>query len=60
MSKANVIPKVEHDNQSAHMLRKIGQIRSQNHLRQNNLVKVHTPYPKGHGRKDVVNEPKHK
>jgi hypothetical protein len=29
---------------------------SQNHLGQNSFVKAHTPYPKGHWKKDVVNK----
>jgi hypothetical protein len=37
---------------------KKGQSRPENQLGQNNSIKVHTPYPKGHYKKDVMNEPK--
>jgi len=49
MQKINAILKVEHDlTQCAHIFQKIGCNHLQNHLGQNNLVKTHTPYSKGH------------
>jgi hypothetical protein len=61
MQKTNTILKVEHGlKQCAHIPQKIGQIHSHNHLRKNNFIKVHTPYPRGHRKKDVVIEPKQK
>jgi hypothetical protein len=52
MLKINSILKVEHDlEQCAHILRKRGQSHSQNHLGQNNFIKTHTPYLKGHHKK---------
>jgi aspartyl/asparaginyl-tRNA synthetase len=57
--KENATLKVEYDHkQCAHIPQKRVQSRSHNHLRQNNFIKVHTPYLKGHWKKDVVNEPK--
>ncbi len=59
MQKTNVILKVEHDlKQCAHIPRRKGQRHSQNHLGQNNFIKAHTPYPKGHQKKNVVNKPR--
>ncbi len=57
MQKINMILKVEHDlEQCAHILRKKGQNHLQNHLGQNNIIKVHTPYLRGHQKKNVVNK----
>ncbi len=56
-----MILKVEHDfEQCAHIPRRKGQNHLQNHLRQNSFIKVHTPYPKSHWLKNMVNEPKQK
>jgi hypothetical protein len=49
MQKTNMILKVEHDfEQCAHIFQKKNQSHSYNHLGQNNLIKAHTPYLKGH------------
>ncbi len=56
-----MILKVEHDLiQCAHIPQRRGQNHLQNHLGQNSLIEVHTPYPKGHQMKDVANKPKQK
>jgi hypothetical protein len=58
MQKVNAIVKAEHVfEQCAHIFRKKGQSHSQNHLKQNNHIKAHPPYPKGHRKKDAMNEP---
>jgi len=58
MQKVNTILKVEHDfEQCAHIPRKKCQNHLQNHLRQNNFIKAHTPYLRGHQKKKVVNKP---
>ncbi len=47
MQKSNVILKVEHDlEQCTHIPWRRGRKHSYNHLRQNNFIEVHTPYPK--------------
>ncbi len=59
MQNANVILKVEHDlEQCAHIPQKRGQSHLHNHLGKNSFVKAHTPCPKGHSKKNVVNKPK--
>ncbi len=59
MHKVNVILKVEYDlKQCAHIPCERGQKHLQNHLGQNSLVKAHTPYPRGHSKKDMMNEPR--
>jgi hypothetical protein len=59
MQKKNTILKVQHDlKQCAHTPQKRGQSHSQNHLGKHNLIKAHTPYSRGHWKKDVMIESK--
>ncbi len=52
MPQKNVIHMGEHDHeQCVHIFQKI----NQNHLGQNNFIKVHTPYLKVRYMKDMVN-----
>jgi hypothetical protein len=61
MQKANVILKVEYDlQQCVHVPQKRSQNHSHNHMGQNSFIKDHTLYPKGHQKKDMVNEPRKK
>jgi hypothetical protein len=56
MSQTNVIHMKEHDHeQCAHIFQKIDQNHLQNHLGQNNFIKVHIPYLKIRYMKDMTN-----